>query len=214
MIEERKYSFEELSKCLGSNDVQGIKRKLDGYGVEFERTGRGRSSCYTITKIKDPFKVFSIMEMGFPAQTDWEKFRNFMYVLLCDDDFGWRPDEMKEEYLRKAGKDVSRQTIAKYINRLEKYGIIGTPSGDYKYYKVFKEHNIQKHEIITKQEYCAAWKIYWQCIAEGYDSRSAYKSMYNRMGGVPRKSLVMNLCPFYEEITDWILKTLLEDIVS
>lgn len=214
MLDLKEYTYNEISAYLGSNGVQAINRKLNNYGVKYKQVGRGRNSRYTITEISDPFKVFSICDMGVPAQTDWKKFRNFMYVLLCADDFGWRPNEMKEEYLRKIGMGISRQTIANYIKRLENYGIVGQPSEtDCVYYKVYKEYGVQKHILITKKEYGMAWSVYFQCKANGYDTGAAYNCMYNKIGGVPRKSYGVNICPFYNELVDWIITIILEDVV-
>lgn len=215
MLELKDYTFEELSKYIGSNSVENIKRKLRSYDVEFIQKGRGRNSIYSITKINDPLRVFFILDVGVSPQIDWKKFRNFLYVVLNDDDFGWRPDEMKEEYMRAAGMGMSRQTISRYTKILMDYGLISKSCYDCVYYKVYKDFGVQKHEIITREEYSSAWKIYWRCKKEeGYDTGAAFTAMYNALGGIPRKSYVIEFFPWYEDLMNWITEMILKDNIA
>lgn len=186
MLELRKYSYADLSAYLGSNDNQAIERKLNSYGIQFSEDGRGQNRTYTITDIPDRFRVFCVFDLGLDPRTNFIKLRDFLFFLLGDDDFNWRPMEMMEEYLRIEGRGISRQTIAKYIEKLEKIDLIH-PGGEIVYYKVFKRFGVQEHEIITKDEYCGAWKIYWDCRNKGYESGPAFSCMYNRLGGSPHK---------------------------
>ena len=212
MLELRAYSFSELSEYLGTGDVQGTNRKLKNYGISFTAEGRGNERIYTITAISDPFKVFSVFDVGMPPQTDFTKFRYFVYLLLNDEDFAWRPAEMMEEYLRQSNNSISRQTISKYLNKLNSFGLIGMGMGDYTYYKVFKKQGVQCHEIITREEYAKAWAIYWECKANEYDSRAAYSSMYNRFGGVPRKHSSIEKNAIYNDLIDWLCNLLIEEV--
>ena len=212
MLELRTYSFAELSEYLGTSDVEGTNRKLKNYGISFTAEGRGKESNYTITAISNPFKVFSVFDVGMAPQTDFTKFRYFVYLLLCDEDFAWRPAEMMEEYLRKCDNGISRQTVSKYLNKLNDCGLISMGMGDYTYYKVFKKQGVQCHEIITREEYAKAWAMYWECKENGYDSSAAYSSMYNRFGGVPRKHSTIAKNGFYNDLIDWLCDLLIEEV--
>ena len=57
MLEIRKYTKNELSAVLGTNNKQGIDRKLQRYGVEFVSTGRGQNLIYEIQELSDRFKL-------------------------------------------------------------------------------------------------------------------------------------------------------------
>lgn len=185
MLEERTYSIRELSAILGTNGKQAINRKLETNKVKYTVEGRGDKSIYTITKIQDRFRVFCIFDLGFSPHTDFTKLRDFIFFLLGDDDFSWRPMEMMEEYLRIEGKGISRQTISKYIAQLKNLHLIADT--DFVYYRVYHCGDIQKHELISKEEYSKAWAIYWDMKNCGYDSETAFSIMYSALGGVPRK---------------------------
>ena len=43
MLELRKYPKAELSALFGTRDTQGLKRKLERYGIVYEEAGRGNS---------------------------------------------------------------------------------------------------------------------------------------------------------------------------
>ena len=212
MITLQTYNFSELSSYLNTTDVQGTERKLRNYGISFTAEGRGRNRKFTITEISDPFKVFSVFDLGMAPQTDFAKFRYFVYLLLSDEDFAWRPAEMMEEYLRQSDNGISRQVVSKYLNKLSDYGLISMGFGDFTYYKVFKIQGVQCHEIITREEYAKAWKIYWDCKELGYESGAAYSAMYNRFGGVPRKHSIIEKNAFYNDLVDWLLTTLMDEL--
>ena len=96
MIEIRTYTYDEMSAILGTRSNQGIKRKLDKYEIECHISGRGCYMKYDIINIAKPFTVCCITELGMPAQTDFYKFRNFLYYFMNDDEFRWLPDEIIE----------------------------------------------------------------------------------------------------------------------
>ena len=211
MLELREYQYAEISAYLGTKGVEATDRKLSNYGIAFSAEGRGQKRKYQITAIADPFKVFSVFDLGMAPQTDFSKFRHFVYLLLSDEDFVWRPSEMMEEYLRNIDVGISRGTISRYLERLSDYGLISLGGGEFTYYKVYKRQGVQCHEIITKEEYSKAWAIYWECKANGYDSSASYSAMYNRFGGVPRKHSVIEANAIYNEITEWLITILLEE---
>lgn len=185
MLETKTYPAGELFAIMRTRNKSATDGKLNNYNISYTSEGRGNRLTYTITNIPDRFKVFCVFDLNFSPQIDFRKLRDFIFYLLGDDDFNWRPMEMMEEYLRIAKRGMSRQTISGYIRRLERLNLIaGT---DFVYYRVYKEFGVQKHEIVTKEEYSAAWGVYWAKREQGYDSRAAYSVMYNSFGGVPRK---------------------------
>ena len=196
MLEKRVYKFDELADYLGTRSNQGLRRKLTNNGIQFEEAGRGRMKTFAITDIADPFKVYCIFDLGIDYRTDFKKFRDFVSLLLSEPDFSWRPMEMMEEYMRIEGNSVSRQTIANYIRKLNQLEIIST-NGEMVYYKVFHDGPDQKHEIISNEEYCAAWDVYWDKLKDGYDSRAAFSCMHRFLGGSPRKQARIVQNAFY-----------------
>ena len=199
MLEKRVYKFDELADYLGTRSNQGLRRKLDSNGIQFQEAGRGRMKTFTIIDIPDPFKVYCVYDLGIDYRTDFKKFRDFVSLLLSEPDFSWRPMEMMEEYLRIEGRNISRQTIANYIRKLDQLELIST-HGEFVYYKVYHEGPDQKHEIISKEQYCAAWAVYWDKRNDGYDSLAAFSCMYHFLGGAPRKQERITQNAFYLDI--------------
>lgn len=212
MLECRCYEYEELSKYLGTTDPQGIERKLKTYGVEFSKSGRGKKSIYNISAINEPFKVFAIYDLGADPHIDFQKFAYFIYLLLNDDGFNGMGAEMMEEYLRDKPLNISRQTIAKYVRRLQDNNLIDVAINDFVYYKVYKKYGVQTHEVVSRKEYSNAWKIYWDCVNnKGYDSFSAFSCMYSKFGGVPRKHPKIEPNGIYNNILNWLTEILEKD---
>ena len=209
MLELRKYSFADLSAYLGSNENQAIERKLNSYGIQFSGDGRGQNKTYTITAIPDRFRVFCVFDLHLSPQTNYEKFRDFLFFLFRDDDFCGSPMEVMEEFLRIQGRGISRQTISNYIKRLDDRGLIHQ-GGEFVYYRVFKQFGAQTHQVISKAEYCEAWKTYFECKAKHYDSRAAYRCMYNQFGGVPRKQRKIEQNAFTADILNTLEQLVME----
>ena len=190
-LEMRVYPIGMLSGILGTNGKQATDRKLEAYGYGFTSAGTGTRRIYTITALPDAlqrFKSLCVFSLGFSPQTDFKKLRDFVFYLMNDVNFNWRPAEMMEEYLRNEGRGISRQTIGKYLEHFESLCLF-VRTDEFVYYRVKKNYGVQEHEIITKEEYCQAWSYYFEYRAEHPDENSgpAYSSMYNRFGGVPRK---------------------------
>ena len=59
MLEEKVYTKAEIAKILQTTDNQGIKRKLNNYGIEYSCSGRGNNLQVHITKIPSMFQVLS-----------------------------------------------------------------------------------------------------------------------------------------------------------
>ena len=124
MFKERKYTIAEMREITGTQDREGIRKRLKNYAIEFDESGWGKTVVFDIKNIPDKLKVFFVIDLKVPAQTDFTKLKYFLYYFFCDETFAQIPDEAKEEKLRGDGKDISRQTIAKYIERLGKLNLI------------------------------------------------------------------------------------------
>ena len=215
MLELRCYKNTELYEYLGTKDNGETNKKLKRYNVEYTTEGRGKDCVYTITAINEPFKMFCVFEVGLDPRMNFTQFLEFMYLLLCDDDFNWRPAEMMEEIMREKGTPASRQTIGKWLHKLEKIDLFAR-AGETVYYKVYKQYGVQKQEIITKEEYSAAWKVYFDCKKRGYNGLAARSVMYNAFGGVPRKQIRFEQNGIYEEqlnrMTDIVVDEVLKEV--
>ncbi len=191
MLECRIYSAPEMWKYLHVKDNTQAQRKLNRYDVVYFVNGRGKDATFNILEIREPFKVYCVFDMGFDPNSNFMKLRNFLFFLLGEDEYCWLPDEPMEAYLRSKGYTISRQTIAKYRERLtllEYY----CNSGEYIYYRVYRDENDQEHhEQVEKEEYCEAWHLYWdKRNEEHWDSEQAFAYMYKCFRGVPRKQAV------------------------
>ena len=86
MLDLKVYSKAELVEIFGTEDTQGLKRKMQRYGIEFQTAGRGDNLTFDIIKTADPFKVFCIDELGYDGRTDFRKLREFLYCFTGFDD--------------------------------------------------------------------------------------------------------------------------------
>ena len=208
-----KYKKSELAQIFGSTSNQAINRKLDRYGVKFSVTGRGEQAVYQIQQIADKFKIFAITELGFDANTDFQKLRNFYFYFFNDEEFQTLPDEMKEARMRENNRDISRQTIAKYEDRLVKYDYIAYLGGDdYIYYFAHKG----KRRMVERAEYSRAWREYWTDKESGMDYYAAIYNMIFHYGGVARKQAIPTLNAIYlkkiEEMLSYIEESIENDV--
>ena len=146
MLECRTYSYAELSALLQTRDRQGIARRLERWEVKYTTTGRGTGQKFTITEIRNPFKVYCLLDFGFAPQTDFTKLAFFTYYLLCDDEFQQLPSAQMEEYLQADGHTLSRQTIKTYLSRFEDADLICRGIRFTYYFAVGKSH-----KTLTKQ---------------------------------------------------------------
>lgn len=209
MLELKRYSKAEIAAILNTHSKQGITRKLDRYGITYTAAGWGDNLVITITAIPDLFKVFCITELGFPAQCDFYKLRNFFFYFFADDDtFRSMPDEVIETLLTEKGKRVSRQTIAGWKNRLNQLGIIHLSQWEYIYYFAFKKHQ----RICEHAEYAKAWSEYWKNIKKGMPSFNAIEIMRFDYGGVARKQPLAEISAFYSETIMFLQDLIYESI--
>lgn len=203
------YKKSELTQIFGSKSNQAINRKLDRYGVKFSVAGRGEQAVYKIQQMDDKFKIFAITELGFDANTDFQKLRNFYFYFFNDEEFQTLPDEMKENRMRENNRDISRQTIAKYLDRLVEHNYIAYLGGDdYVYYFAHKG----KRRTVEKSEYSRAWREYWSDKESGMDYYTAIYNMIVHYGGVARKQAVPTVNAIYGKKIDEMLSYIEQSI--
>ena len=203
------YKKSELAQIFGSKSNQAINRKLDRYGVKFSVAGRGEQAVYKIQQMDDKFKIFAITELGFDANTDFQKLRNFYFYFFNDEEFQTLPDEMKENRMRDNNRDISRQTIAKYLDRLVEHNYIAYLGGDdYVYYFAHKG----KRRTVEKSEYSRAWREYWSDKESGMDYYTAIYNMIVHYGGVARKQAVPTVNAIYGKKIDEMLSYIEQSI--
>lgn len=204
------YSKPDLSALFGSRDKEGLERKMTRYGIVFSSTGWAEKRLYTIHKITNPFKLFAIMELGFDANTDFTKLRNFYYHFFEDEVFMAMPDEVKEVRMRKMGLDVSRQTIANYTRRLETNNLINRYTKNYIYYFA----NKSEQRLCDHAEYVEAWHNYWDDIESGLNCYDAIANMRTDHGGVARKQPIPEINGIYNEKIEYLLSLIQQSIES
>ena len=203
------YKKSELTQIFGSKSNQAINRKLDRYGVKFSVVGRGEQAVYKIQQMDDKFKIFAITELGFDANTDFQKLRNFYFYFFNDEEFQTLPDEMKEARMRENNRDISRQTIAKYLDRLVEHNYIAYLGGDdFVYYFAHKG----KRRTVEKSEYSKAWREYWSDKESGMDYYTAIYNMIVHYGGVARKQAVPTVNAIYGKKIDEMLSYIEQSI--
>lgn len=195
------YTKPELTRILGTRSKQGIDRKLERYGVVFEVCGRGENAVYTIKAMSNPFKVFAITELGFDANTDFVKLRDYYCHFFEDEVFMSMPDEVKEVRMRAFGKNISRQTIATYTHRLEINELINRYTDNYVYYFAFKD----EQRMADRSEYIQAWRDYWDDVNNGLNSFEAIENMRTDYGGVARKQPIPEVNAIYNEQIEYML---------
>ncbi len=185
MIEERKYTISELSAVLGTNGKDNIEGKLQRYNIEYTVTGRSKDIVFDITAVNDKLKVFCILDIGFPAQTDINKLANFLYFFLNVEDFIILTDEAKALFMADNGRTLSRQTIANYIKRLINANLMYR-SDKIIYYFIYKKERTPT----DKESYNKAWREYFADKAKGADSFEAILNMVINYGGYAKKYVV------------------------
>ncbi len=209
MLELRKYGKAELSAILKTRSKEGMLRKLDRWGVSYDTpTGRGDNLIVPITHIADRFKVYCITELDFGANTEFQKVRNLYYAFFNDDEFMAMPDEVKEKRMSDAKKPITRQTIARYLARLDAKNLINRNTGEYIYYFAHK----RRQRIVERGEYLKAWHEYWNDIDSGLYSREAIGNMVWNYGGVARKQEKPDINGIYNEEIQFLCDLIQESI--
>jgi hypothetical protein len=193
MLELKTYKKPDLSAMFSTQGMQALRRKLERYGITFEVSGTGERAVFEIKEIADRFKLFCITELGFDGRTDFIKVRNFYHHFFNDEEFMAMPDEVKEYRLRQINQDISRQTIAGYMSKLERNDLINRTSKNFKYYFAYR----QTQRFVEREEYLRAWHEYWKDINDGYNSYDAINRMIVNYGGVARKQAIPEINGIY-----------------
>ena len=203
------YPKPEMSRIFGTRAKQGLDRKLERYGITFSVSGRGEQAVYEIQNISDPFKVFAITELGFDANTDFRKLRNFYYYFFNDEEFMAMPDEVKEARMKKEGKGVSRQSIAGYTAKLVAKDLIDRfPRNNFIYYFAY----LGEQRIVERAEYSKAWREYWQNKEDGMEYYEAISEMIANYGGVARKQPIPEINGIYNEKIEYLRSLIQQSI--
>ena len=79
MFKERKYTIAEMREITGTQDREGIRKRLKNYAIEFDESGWGKTVVFDIKNIPDKLKVFFVIDLKVPAQTDFTKLKYFLY---------------------------------------------------------------------------------------------------------------------------------------
>ncbi len=209
MLEIKNYTKPEMSAMFGTRNMENLKRKMQRYGIIFDVAGRGENAVFTIKEIEDPFKIYCITELDFDGRTDFKKALIFFYYFFNDIEFRTMPDEVKEYRMRDQKQDVSRQTIATYISKLDRKNLVDRNSSDFIYYFAYKH----TQRITDKEEYLKAWHEHWDRLHEqGWDSYSSIMQMFADYGGVARKQAIPHWNAIYtnkaEEFNTLIIESL------
>lgn len=214
MIELKTYTKAELSEILHTSDRQGITRKLDRYNITYACSGRGDDLEITITAIPNPFKIFCINDLGIPAQADFTKLRNLFYYLFCCEGFAGLPLIEMAERMKEDGRPLARETIGKWLNYLEKIDFVAFDKADCTYYAISTAPDGTKlHWEISKQQYNAGWKIYFESITEE-GTHGAYTRMRNYIGGHPYKKAKMMPNAFYIQQINQLIEIINESFTT
>ena len=215
MLELRTYTKDEITGILDTIDRQGVKRKLDGYGVEYTIEG-WKNYTLTITAINDPFRLFCITTLGIPAQADFDKLKILYYHLFCCPEFATLPYEVMASKLREEGETdpPSSKTIGKWVAYLGKIDFFAFDKEDCIYYAIQKgKDGMRICEEISKEKYCAGWHIYWEYKAvEGTDL--AYYRMFNYVGGHPYRKPKMKENAIYQKEIEQLIDILNDEYVK
>ena len=209
MLELRTYTKDEITGILGTVDRQGVKRKLDGYGVEYTIEG-WKDYTLTITGINDPFRLFCITTLGIPAQADFDKLKILYYHLFCCPGFATQPYEVMASRLKEDGeKDPpSNKMVSKWVAYLGTIDFFAFDKEDCIYYAIQKgKDGLRNCVEISKERYCAGWHIYWEYKAkEGTDT--AYYRMFNYVGGHPYRKPKMKENAIYQKEIEQLIDIL------
>lgn len=189
MLELRDYSRKELIELFGTDRLDAIKAKVKRQGYTYENVGRGKDYFMRIqARPQDTLlKCYCIEQLGFDANTDFEKLRHYLQNVLCNEGFvSLQIDEMREE-LEKQGVSISPKTIGKYQQKIKELGWATQSYHDYVYF-VF-DKNQQHNRYITKDEYKEMYSNYWNTVRIDKSFERAEREIKEKYGSKPRKRL-------------------------
>ena len=179
MLELKQYTRQELISIYKTDRLDAIKKKVTREGYKYTNLGRGKDYVMQIDELpkdKDSFKEYCINILGLAPQTNFDKFRSFIYYVLTDDTF------INLQYA-----EMSRFLAARNINITRK-----------------KFWNINRTRTITQEEYKRAWKEFRE--GNYNSTNEAVSGLYSLCGALPRKKPVAALNAFYIDEYNKLLK--------
>lgn len=212
MLKITTYSRQDLMEIFNTDRIDSIKRSLTRLGYGYYTEGRAADLKITITQIPDAFKMYCINELGIPPQSDFLLLRNFFYYFFCDEEFALLSANKMAEKMKEEGKPICRQTINKWIDFLQKKGLLHVSKCDYVYCVSFSTGVREYTEEITKEQYLAAWAIYWNIRNKGGTYEEAFKAMCALHGGTVYKKPKIDQNAFYKQKIDNLIDIILESL--
>lgn len=205
MLELKQYTRQELISIYKTDRLDAIKKKVTREGYKYTNLGRGKDYVMQIDELpkdKDSFKEYCINILGLAPQTNFDKFRSFIYYVLTDDTFINLQYAEMSRFLAAKEINITRQTLSEYMSKLEALNWIAYLLDEFNYY-IF-DKNINRTRTITQEEYKRAWKEF----REGnYNSTNeAVSGLYSLCGALPRKKPVAALNAFYIDEYNKLLK--------
>ena len=209
MIVKKTYPRKELNELFKTDRIDVIKNKLTRQGYTYTTEGRGQGLTLTITELPPRFKLFCIEKLAFEPQTNFEMLKKFFCKIFFDEEFIQLPySEMERRLHETIG--VSRQTISKWLNHLDKQGIIHRCNMEYNYYMIRKKNGVNKAEIVPREEYAKAWKPYWE-NKDNLGADTAFKMVTCLADGVPYKNGIVHFNAFEQDKSNELIEILLEE---
>ena len=216
MLEKRIYSRSELIEIFKTNRLDAIKARIRRAGYVFTEKGRGADYNLEIQDLprEDQFKRYCVETLRFSPQTDFSKLKHFLFFFLQDEEFMTLQYNQMAQVLRQHGFSISPQTISNYFQHLQSIGWVFTDTFDYVYF--LYDDNLGETKYISREEYCAINKEFWQLIKIDHLSWSdAYKVIKKRYGSKPRKRPLELKTAFfnhqYKAVWDLIDKEIIEN---
>ena len=188
MLEKRVYSRSDLIELFKTERLDAIKKKISRSGYVYREAGRG--SSYTLEIIDLPFanqfKNYCIEELGFSPQTDFNKLKYFLFYFLENEEFMTLQYNEMASVLLDHGISITPQTISNYFQHLESIGWIYSDRQDYVYYLYDQEQ--QQNKYISKEEYCAINREYWDLVKnKNFSFSDAAAVITGKYGNKPKK---------------------------
>lgn len=181
------YTKEQLFTILGSTDLSNIKRDLTKKGYTYTTNGkRGNNYRLEITAIPaavsavsfDNFRKCCKEELSIDDNLDFTKLAILICFLEYDTNFVDLTQEQMESRIREKGFIITRKTIAKYLDILERNNILVTFPSEYVYYVP-----LDKPKFITRE----TWLTFWDAYYNRVDNSNTYYTLLDLLGNAPKK---------------------------
>ena len=194
------YSKEQLFSILGSTDLSNIKRDLTKKGYIFT-TNRKRGDSYRLIITSVPvlpvnpesFRKFCKDELGIKENINFNKLALLVCFLEYDKDFINLSLDGMEHRIKEQGFILSKKTILKYLDILERNNIL-VELFQYVYYVPLG----YTYKFITREEYKAFWDTYYN--GNNFVSKCLLEDLGNKPKKKFRKYFGNALVPAYQEL--------------